>query len=55
MGRLPLEILDFAIAILAQKMKETVIFMMSVKMVFTVEQITAQMHLTLIVVIPHLL
>ena len=29
--------------------------MMSVKVVFTVEQITAQMHLTLIVVIPHLL
>ncbi len=51
-----MEMVNFAIVILVLKMKEIVILMMSVKMVFFVDQTIAQLHLVLtlklIVVVP---
>ena len=43
-----MEILNFAIVTLALNMKDIVILMMSVKMVFFVEQTIAQLHLDLV-------
>ena len=42
-----MEKLDFAIVTLVLKMKEIVMLIMSVKMVFFVDQTTVQLHLVL--------